>query len=48
MKNCSKWPTPSRRGSDIGDFDVMALMMARFELALLGALGFGLDLHACA
>jgi DNA repair protein RecO (recombination protein O) len=36
------------RLGDIGDFDVAALMMARFELALLGALGFGLDLHACA
>ncbi|MGD9541851.1 DNA repair protein RecO [Methylocystis sp.] len=36
------------RLGDIGEFDVAALMMARFELALLGALGFGLDLHACA
>lgn len=33
---------------DIGDFEIAALMMARFELALLGALGFGLDLDACA
>lgn len=36
------------RLGDVRDFDVAALMMARFELALLGALGFGLDLHACA
>lgn len=36
------------RLGDVREFDVAALMMARFELALLGALGFGLDLHACA
>ncbi|MGD9544499.1 MAG: DNA repair protein RecO [Methylocystis sp.] len=33
---------------DARDSDGAATMMARFELALLGALGFGLDLHACA
>ncbi|MBM3562189.1 MAG: DNA repair protein RecO [Alphaproteobacteria bacterium] len=36
------------RLGDVRDFDIAALMMARFELALLGALGFGLDLNACA
>lgn len=36
------------RLSDIHGDDVGAVMMARFELALLGALGFGLDLNACA
>ncbi len=33
---------------DIHGLDVGAVMMARFELALLGALGFELDLNACA
>ncbi len=36
------------RLGDIHGLDVGAVMMARFELALLGALGFGLDLNACA
>lgn len=35
------------RLGDAGDCEA-APMMARFELALLGALGFGLDLNACA
>lgn len=32
----------------LGAPDAAAPLMARFELALLGALGFGLDLEACA
>lgn len=36
------------RLGDIRDFEIAATMMARFELTLLGALGFGLDLNACA
>lgn len=32
----------------LGEADGAAALMARFELALLGALGFGLDLDACA
>lgn len=36
------------RLGDVRDSERAATMMARFELALLGALGFGLDLHSCA